>query len=148
MGLAFAISQRSNDPHTKHGCLLVDNHNHIIGTGYNALIRGVDEDKFDKTRPAKYKYMIHSEINALANCSSNLWIVPYGARAYVTGRCCNNCLQALWQNNVTSIYMANRQGTKLESEETEKDFNLIVNETGMKIYWLDVNLDWIKNINV
>ena len=146
LGLAFVVAQRSNDPHTQHGTVLVDNHQHIVGTGYNALPRKVNDAKFPITRPEKYKFFQHSEINCLANCTVNLWSIPGGATAYVTGKCCNNCLQQLWQNNVTTVYMATRQGTKLESEETERDFQLIVKETGINIIWLDTDIDWIKNI--
>jgi deoxycytidylate deaminase len=149
MGLAFAIAQRSEDPHgTKHGCVIVDNHNHIVGTGYNSFMRGVNSQVFPQTRPAKYPWMIHSEINAVSNCTVNLWTIPDGATAYVTGRCCNNCLQHLWQNHVTSVYMAKRYATQLETEKAIQDFDLILRETDMEVHWMDINIDWLKNINV
>ena len=146
MGLAFAIAQKSPDPSTKHGTVLVDNHRHIIGTGYNGLLRGVDNSKFPFSRPDKYKFFRHSERNAIANCTINLWSIPEGGIAYVTGKCCNECLQELWQNNIKTVYMAKRQGTKLENEETQKDFDLIIRETKMKVFFVDINIDWLKEI--
>ena len=35
MKIARAVSIRSPDLHTKHGCVLVDSRNRIISTGYN-----------------------------------------------------------------------------------------------------------------
>jgi deoxycytidylate deaminase len=111
-------------------------------------MRGVNSQVFPQTRPAKYPWMIHSEINAVSNCTVNLWTIPDGATAYVTGRCCNNCLQHLWQNHVTSVYMAKRYATQLETEKAIQDFDLILRETDMEVHWMDINIDWLKNINV
>ncbi len=147
MGLAFVISQRSEDKNTKHGCVLVDIwDNVILGTGYNGIVAGVDSSKFDLTRPAKYKYMIHAEENAILN--SNVCLKNRGEfKVYVTGKCCNNCLQRLIQAGAQEIYMADRQGSALENEETQQDFDLIVKETGTHVEYVPMeSIEWLRYI--
>jgi dCMP deaminase len=147
LGLAFVISARSRDAETKHGSVITDDKNIIIGTGYNSFIKGIDDRLFPNKRPAKYDYIIHSEENSLLNCK----IPPRevggtGASIYVTGTPCNSCLQRLIQAGVKNFYIAKRQGTKLESENSKKIQQLILKEA--KINWvdMDVDLSWISDI--
>ena len=141
--LAFVASSRSKDEETKHGCVITDKNNVILGTGYNSPIRGIDDSLVPKTRPEKYPFFIHSEVNAIFNCKT----LPKdcgGGRAYITGKCCLNCLQSLIQVGVNEFYMAARQGSKLESPQTEKDFDFIVANTGIQVYHMDVNFNWLE----
>lgn len=147
MGLAFVISQRSLDAQTKHGCIITDNHNHIIATGYNSFPRGMQDDMLPTTRPDKYDWMQHSEKNCISNCTANLWSIS-GATAYITGQPCNDCATLLWQNNVSRWFIAKRQGTMLENERTKNNFDLFIKQTGIEINYVDINLDWIKAIQV
>ena len=55
VGIAFAVSKRSPDPSTKHGCVIVNSENRIISTGYNGPIAGIDDNKVIWERPEKYK---------------------------------------------------------------------------------------------
>ena len=61
---ALSASERSEDPHTKVGAVVVNKFNEILSTGYNGL-------KPSKTLPPnisreeKRKHMIHAEQNAL-----------------------------------------------------------------------------------
>ena len=146
MSLAFLVSSRSRDENTKHGSVLVDSNNLIIGTGYNSWIKGIDDSLIPTTRPEKYSYVIHSEINSILNAK----ISPReagGARIYVTGQVCNNCFQQLYQAGVNHIIMARRKGTALESEETKKQFDFLVKQTKVKVEYLEVeNLLKLNNV--
>jgi dCMP deaminase len=145
LGLAFIVSSRSRDKQTKHGTVIVDSNNIILGTGYNSFIRGVDDAILPDSRPNKYPYMIHSELNAIFNCR----VLPReagGGRAYVTGKCCNHCLQSLIQVGITEIFMANRQGTALEDEQSLSVNAKIIEQSKIKINVLDYNLNWINQI--
>jgi len=146
LSLAFVVSARSRDKETKHGTVIVDRNNLILGTGYNSFIKGVNDANLPSMRPNKYPFMIHSELNAILNCKVLPREVYGGGKAYVTGRCCNHCLQALIQSGVNEIYMANRQGTKLEDEKTLEIFNTIVEESSVKIQFINYDLKWIKQI--
>ena len=146
MSLAFLVSARSRDQETKHGAIIVDNNNLILGTGYNSFIKGVNDDSLPKTRPNKYPFMIHAELNAILNCKVLPREVFGGGKVYVTRRCCNHCLQSLIQSGVNTIFMANRRGTMLEDEKTLEIFNKIVEESNVKIHFIDYDLKWIKQI--
>ena len=146
LSLAFVISSRSRDQETKHGTIIVDRNNLILGTGYNSFIKGMNDASLPTMRPNKYPYMIHSELNAVLNCKVLPREVNGGGKAYVTGRCCNHCLQSLIQSGVNEINMANRRGTALEDEKTLEIFNRIVDDSGIKVKVLEYDLKWIKQI--
>lgn len=146
LSLAFVVSARSRDQETKHGTIIVDRNNLILGTGYNSFIKGMNDASLPSIRPNKYPYMIHSELNAILNCKMLPREVNGGGKAYVTGRCCNHCLQSLIQSGVNEINMANRRGTMLEDEKTLEIFNRIVDDSGVKVRVLEYDLKWIKQI--
>ena len=81
MTIADDVSLRSPDPHTKHGCVLVDTNNRIVSTGYNGPIKGLDHALVELKRPHKYNWMIHAEDNAVLFAKCNL----EGCTAYITG---------------------------------------------------------------
>lgn len=143
--LAFVASARSRDQETKHGTVIVDKNNIILGTGYNSFIKGVNDASLPNIRPNKYPFMIHSELNAILNCR----VLPReagGGKAYVTGRCCNHCLQSLIQSGVTELNMANRKGTVLEDEKSLEIFNQIIEQSNIKVRFIDFDLKWLKQI--
>ena len=87
MVIAKAVSLRSHDEQTQHGCIIVNEAKQPLGFGYNGFPRGLkDDSQLPTTRPEKYSWMIHSEVNAITNCVTN----PHNAIAYVTGEPCNN----------------------------------------------------------
>ena len=141
LGLAFLISSRSRDAETQHGCVIVDDNNIIIGTGYNSHIKGINDALLPNTRPEKYRTMFHAEVNSLLNCSKPPRDCKF-ATAYITGNPCTQCLQSLLQAGIKKLVIAKRQGTKLESAETEKDFNFFIEQTKVIVEYIDVNLDW------
>ena len=145
--LAFVVSLRSEDIETKHGSLIVSKRdNLILATGYNGLIRGSQPGVFPVTRPEKYPVMIHSEENALFNLSRSIRDYHGGVKMYVTGKPCTNCLQRIWQSGIDHLIVAKRQGTKLETTESDLLFNKIIHETGIRIDYMDINNDWILQL--
>jgi dCMP deaminase len=141
MGLALCISQRSHDEQTQHGCVITDVSNRILGTGYNGFPRKLrDDKKLPKTRPDKYPWMIHSEVNA---CNNSI-IRPEGGIAYTTGEPCNNCLMHMWQNGVTTVYYADRHGSRLLDETTRAIRQEFLEQSGMKLIPVEPNLDWLR----
>lgn len=99
--IAKVISKRSKDPHTKVGAVLVKN-NCIIGTGYNGDPRNFRYN-FDWSTPEKYDYVIHAEMNALANASYNGCQVK-DSEIYLTLSPCNKCILQLIQFGVKKVY--------------------------------------------
>ena len=61
---ALSAGQRSEDPNTKVGAVVVNQFNEILSTGYNGLKPGNTLPP-DISREEKRKHMIHAEQNAL-----------------------------------------------------------------------------------
>lgn len=86
------VSQRSLDPHTKHGCVVIDADRTILSLGYNGPPRGCSDEDIPLTRPAKYKYMSHAEVNAITNAARS-GVSLKGATFYITGMPCQDCFR-------------------------------------------------------
>ena len=142
LGLAKVVSQRSHDIHTKHGCIITDANHRILGVGYNGFPRGLNDKELPTNRPDKYKWMVHSERNALANCV----VRPDKGIAYVTGQPCNDCIMALWQEGIETVYMIDDHGTHLFDSDAKNAFDIFVKMSGIKIFKVEPNLSWLKNL--
>ena len=142
LGLAKVVSQRSHDVHTKHGCVITDKNNRILGVRYNGFPKGLDDSKLPLSRPEKYPWFIHSEKNALANCV----VRPDDGIAYVTGQCCNDCIMSLWQEGIQTVYMIDDHGTHLFDDNAKKIFDTFVQMSGIRIIKIIPDLSWIKDL--
>ena len=142
LGLAKVVSQRSHDVHTKHGCVITDQNHRILGVGYNGFPHSLDDSQLPTHRPDKYFWIIHSERNALSNCV----VRPDNGTAYVTGQCCNDCIMALWQEGIRTVYMIDDHGTHLFDQQAQERFDLFMSLSGMKIYKINPDLSWIKDL--
>ncbi len=106
MGMAIFTSFRSKDPSSKVGAVIVDKNNHIVGTGYNGFVAGIDETKFSWSREGefmqtKYPYVVHAEANAILNATkSDL----SDCRVYTTLSCCNECAKLMAQKGIRKVY--------------------------------------------
>jgi dCMP deaminase len=144
---AFVVALRAEDVHTKHGAIIVENTtNHPIGSGYNGLFRGMPADQELLERPEKYAWMIHAEENAIMNCTKNPLSLPGGARLYVTGAPCNNCLQRVINFGIRQIFVARRQGTLLESEVTRARQAKILRATKAEINEIELSNRWLQRV--
>jgi dCMP deaminase len=94
MTLAFLISQRSIDAHTKHGTVVVSPDNTILSVGYNGPPRGCLDCNIPLERPDKYMYMAHSEENAIANAARH-GIRLKDSIFYITGMPCTACFRKI-----------------------------------------------------
>lgn len=142
LGLAKVISKRSHDIHTQHGCVITDQNHRILGVGYNGFPKGLIDSELPTDRPDKYHWMVHSERNALSNCV----IRPDNGIAYVTGQCCNDCIIALWQEGIKTVYMIDDHGTKLFDHAAQQRFDTFIKMSGMNIHKVQPDLSWLTHI--
>ena len=151
IGLAFAVSQKSKDI-TKHGCVITDNENEILGLGFNGPPKGFPDYDMPTHRehnnaPNKYDVTIHAEVNAVSNCQHK----PINGIAYVTGKICPPCLSHLYQNGIRRLYMFDRTSIMLD-ERTDKVFNFLIEKSKLSKYGeiethiVKPNLDWLENL--
>jgi dCMP deaminase len=146
MALAWLASMRSHDVNTKHGCVITDRENHILGSGYNGFLPKTDDSKWPNTRPEsmsyfelnKHDFIIHAERNAIANCV----IQPKNGIAYVTGQCCTDCTTALAIHGVRTIYMMAGRSFKLWDERMAVVFDTIIKSTGIEIHKIEPDFSW------
>lgn len=101
MNIALIVAKRSKDPNYKTGCVLVDEENQIISTGYNGMPNHpkADNDKLiDWSKSPKSK-IIHAEMNALLKRTRNVPCI-----AYNTHEPCLDCLKHMVQAGVKRVY--------------------------------------------
>jgi dCMP deaminase len=94
----------SKDPNRKVGTLLMkSDFSSILATGINGFPRKVNEAGERWERPTKYKYVIHSEVNAICNAARSGTSID-NSSAIVTMFPCSDCSKALIQAGVKKIY--------------------------------------------
>lgn len=135
MGLAWFIKEKSPDPDTKHGSVIVSYDKRIISTGYNGHPTGVDLESKYFQRPDKYKCMIHAEHNAILNMKNKDDVEAI----YITGRPCLNCLINIVQVGCETIIQLNRRGTILESSEDQELYKTIIKQSGLLIKTMSID---------
>lgn len=107
---ATVIAQKSKDPSTKVGCVIVGDDNAILSMGFNGFPRGVDENDPSRWQsPEKYHWVEHAERNAIYNAARH-GINLMGARAYLNfePKPCADCTRALIQAGIKEIVGPNR----------------------------------------
>lgn len=105
---AMAVSKKSPDEQTKVGSILINKESGaVLSDGYNGFVRGADDERLPKTRPEKYKYIVHSEQNLLYNCARH-GISTKSCAIFVTLSPCQNCTRALYQSGITTIYFKDK----------------------------------------
>lgn len=109
--IAKIVAKRSMDPHTKVGAVLVKE-NHVIGIGYNGTPRKFKYD-FNWYSNEKYDYVIHAELNAVAN-ACYIGADVKDADIYLTLSPCHECIKILIQHQIKNVYFL----------EEYKDFEL------------------------
>jgi dCMP deaminase len=104
MKIAHVIADRSKDPSTQTGAVVVTENNVVVGIGYNGWPRGID-DKYlswnskGNYEDTKYAYVVHSEENAIYNANNS----TKGCKIYCTLFPCNECVKTIIQNGIKEI---------------------------------------------
>ncbi|MDR3169717.1 MAG: dCMP deaminase family protein [Candidatus Peribacteria bacterium] len=104
MLIAIISSLRSKDPSKRVGACIVNSENVIVGTGYNGLPRGFNDDEFpweksDDFKKSRNSYVVHSEENAIANARGEL----KECKMYVTLFPCNECAKLIVQKRIEKV---------------------------------------------
>jgi dCMP deaminase len=99
--LAQMVAQKSKDPSTQCGCVIMDIYRRVVSTGYNGFARSVPDDvELLHNRQVKYDLTIHAETNAvifahrdLSRCSVYIWPIPP----------CSRCASVLAQAGISRV---------------------------------------------
>ena len=105
MGIALLSGCRSKDPGTQVGACIVNKQHKIVGTGYNGLPIGCDDDEFPWDKQGnfldtQYPYVCHAELNAILN---NIGMNLQGCTIYTALFPCNECAKAIIQAGITEV---------------------------------------------
>lgn len=122
MEMAHKITERSKDPSTQVGAIIVTDENYIVSTGYNGFpskMKETEEDWLNK--PVKYDTVIHAEANAVG-IAAKRGSRTDGATMYCTHFPCLNCAKTIiaagikkliWQTEVAGWAEENKKAKTL-----------------------------------
>lgn len=103
MEVARLVSTWSKDTSTKTGAVVVGPDREIRATGYNGLVRGVNDDILERLeRPTKYDFFEHAERNAVYNACL-VGVSCKGCIIYVTHPPCPDCARAIIQSGIKMV---------------------------------------------
>ncbi|WP_308655125.1 deaminase [uncultured Anaerococcus sp.] len=105
MKLAKTVARRGTCDRAYVGCVLVNEENRIVSTGYNGSIKGNPHcDEVGHTmRDGHCIATIHAEMNAILYCAKE-GIATKNTICYVTHFPCLNCTKSLIQAGIKKIY--------------------------------------------
>ena len=143
MKQVYLAAERSKDPRTKIGAVLVKEKN-IIGTGYNGFARNVlDLPERYNDKETKYSFVVHAEDNAVLTCS-RLGISTLGSVLYTNGIPCRECTKSVIQGGIKEIVVHRHWPNLTHSTnwiESIRISRVMLKEAGIKIRWLKEKLD-------
>jgi len=129
MLMAHLMAERSKDPSTQAGAVIVDENNVIIGLGYNGFPRNCSDENFPWERQGdflgtKYAYVVHAEENAVYNANKQV----RGCRLYCTLFPCNECTKTIIQSGISEIYY---ESDKYHDEDVWKASRKMLDAAGI-----------------
>ncbi|HLP79968.1 MAG TPA: deaminase [Acidobacteriota bacterium] len=99
IGMATILSGRSKDSSIQVGSVLLNDQMRVIGMGYNGFPKGCSDDVYPWSRPEKYPYIMHGEVNGLENSFGD----AKGGTMYVTHHPCHQCAQEIAQRGIKRV---------------------------------------------
>lgn len=140
--IAEAVAEKSKDPSSKMGCVIVNPKKQVISVGYNGLIQGADESKMTlEERPMKYHFVIHSEMNALLYSNRDLT----GCTIYNKTATCDNCLKHCLQAGIKRFVY---KELRVHSHSTDPSHSMTNLETDEAIIRMLTSLPDVETLNI
>jgi dCMP deaminase len=143
MSLALVASLKSKDPSTQVGAVIIDNKTRkLVSSGYNGFPRYIDDGQVPQTRPEKYLYVVHAELNAILHAQREL----SDCSLYVTVFPCSECMKAVVQSDIKRIvYLNDLNGN--DWDESKKATMKMADLAGIKIVKFESDNEIIKYLN-
>ena len=142
MKIAETVAEKSKDPSSKMGCVIVDQNKRVVSLGYNGMIQGADESKMTlKERPMKYYFAIHSEMNAVLFAHQDL----SGCTIYNRVATCENCLKYCLQAGITRFVY---KELRVRSHSTDPKKSMTNIETDEAVIRLLASMPHVETLNL
>ena len=142
MKIAETVALKSKDPSSKMGCVIVNENRRVVSLGYNGLIQGANENKLTLSeRPMKYRFVIHSEMNALLFAREDL----RGSTVYNQTATCDNCLKHCLQAGVRRFVYRN---LRVNSHATDPEHSMTNYESDEAIIRMLSAMPEVETLNM
>lgn len=138
MEIVNATASLSKDTSTKVGAIIVGPSKEIRSLGYNGAPRGcaADEDERGTTRPEKYFWFSHAELNAITN-AAKMGTPLDGCSLLVTHPPCMDCARAIVQAGIIEVF------TRVPPPEFIARWSEHTLRTNLLFQECDVKYEWI-----
>ena len=105
--LAAEVATWSKDPNTQVGAVVVGSKGQILSQGYNGFPRGIsDTSKRLNDRDIKLSLIVHAEMNAIYNATSN-GVSLEGSTMFIHGLpACSECAKGIIQVGVRKVVVS------------------------------------------
>lgn len=127
--LAKHIAAWSKDDSTKVGCVIIDNCNRIVSTGYNGPPIKFN-DKLVVNRQIKIATTIHAELNAILFAKRDL----SNCTLYVTHFPCKACAAVIAQTGIKTVYTTKNEDFDRRWSENIRFSKLIFKSCKIKLW--------------
>lgn len=135
MRQVYLVAERSKDPKTKIGAVLVKDGN-LFSSGFNGFPRKVkDLNSRYQDRDLKHKMVCHAEHNSILSAARN-GISCLNSVLYTQGVPCNECCKAIIQAGVIEIIIHKQWPNLIHNEkwvEATRITEIMCKESGVKI---------------
>lgn len=128
MGIAETVASWSKHPHTRVGCVAIDDDKHQRSGGFNGLPRGCNDARLlDQFRVSS---TVHAEANAVAAAART---VMSGTTLFVTEPPCAQCAALLIQAGVKCIIYKPKPNMTTKWVESFQEAKVILKEAGVQL---------------
>ncbi len=145
LDMCLFVANKSKDPSTKVGSVIVGPDNEVRGTGYNGFPRKI-KDTIERLndRDTKIKLVVHAEMNAvlaaarvgipIKGCTMYIWAVDAVSKKPWGGPPCTRCTVELIQAGISEVRVPRPKDIP-ERWKADLDFSRsILLESGVKYH--------------
>lgn len=136
--MAFAVAaERSGDPSTQNGAVLVPRSAAFLAVAANELPRGIAPKPERLSRPEKYKFMEHAERGAIY-AAARFGTPSEGSTMYCCWFACADCARGIIQAGVREVvgHVLTRSMTPARWEDEVLAGESMLREAGVSMRWL------------
>ena len=139
--IAYSKAQKSTNPSTQNGAILVDDKGNIVLSAINSFPNGLKETQERQIKPLRHKFSVHAERNVLYQ-AARLGIKTKGLTMVCPWAACSDCTQAIIQTGIKRL-VTHKQALN-RSGDLQKDIELafaMLREAGVEIIVFDGKIE-------
>lgn len=144
MGKVYEIANKSKDPRTKIGAVLVKD-GHAPLEGFNGICKGVTDLPERMKSPEKFNWMEHAERNII-NMAAKFGISTDGGTLFTQGMPCVDCTRGIVNSGIREVVLHKQWediSFKIISGTWEERYyrsKVMFDESGVRIRYINVVL--------